>query len=157
MYHVSVLHNVLGGDMAKVTVTEAARLAGIARQHLYRAYINTGKLSIDKDFNGRPVVDTSELLRVFGELKVSHEDDEKRHFKTVEKTNINTVSRNEVDGKDEVITLLRQELEESKAREKEILEKADARELWLRQQLERAQAVLTNQSATVKRRWWWPW
>ncbi len=143
--------------MAKVTVTEAARLAGIARQHLYRAYINTGKLSIDKDFNGRPVVDTSELLRVFGELKVSHEDDEKRHFKTVEKTNINTVSRNEVDGKDEVITLLRQELEESKAREKEILEKADARELWLRQQLERAQAVLTNQSATVKRRWWWPW
>lgn len=143
--------------MAKVTVTEAARLAGIARQHLYRAYINTGKLSIDKDFNGRPVVDTSELLRVFGELKVSHEDDEKRHLKTVDKTNINTVSRNEVDGKDEVITLLRQELEESKAREKEILEKADARELWLRQQLERAQAVLTNQSATVKRRWWWPW
>ena len=143
--------------MAKVTVTEAARLAGIARQHLYRAYINTGKLSIDKDFNGRPVVDTSELLRVFGELKVSHEDDEKRHFKTVEKTNINTVSRNEVDGKDEVITLLRQELEESKAREKEILEKADARELWLRQQLERSQAVLTNQRATVKRRWWWPW
>lgn len=151
-----MLQNVLDGDMAKVTVTEAARLAGIARQHLYRAYINTGKLSIDKDFNGRPVVDTSELLRVFGELKVSHEDDEKRHFKTVEKTNINTVSRNEVDGKDEVITLLRQELEESKAREKEILEKADARELWLRQQLERAQAVLTNQSATVKRRWW-PW
>jgi 2',3'-cyclic-nucleotide 2'-phosphodiesterase (5'-nucleotidase family) len=157
MYHVSVLHNVLGGDMAKVTVTEAARLAGIARQHLYRAYINTGKLSIDKDFNGRPVVDTSELLRVFGELKVSHEDDEKRHIKTTDKTNINTVSQNEIDGKDEVITLLRQELEESKAREKEILEKADARELWLRQQLERSQAVLTNQRATVKRRWWWPW
>jgi 2',3'-cyclic-nucleotide 2'-phosphodiesterase (5'-nucleotidase family) len=143
--------------MAKVTVTEAARLAGIARQHLYRAYINTGKISIDKDLNGRPMVDTSELLRVFGDLKVSHDDDGRRHFKIADTTNINTVSRNEIDGKDEVIALLRQELEESKAREKEILEKADARELWLRQQLERAQAMLTNQSATVKRRWWWPW
>jgi 2',3'-cyclic-nucleotide 2'-phosphodiesterase (5'-nucleotidase family) len=140
--------------MAKVTVTEAARLAGIARQHLYRAYINTGKLSIDKDFNGRPVVDTSELLRVFGELKVSLDDDERRHEETVEKTNENIVSHHENNAKDEVISLLRQELEESKAREKEILEKADARELWLRQQLERAQAVLTSQSATVKRRWW---
>ena len=140
--------------MAKVTVTEAARLAGIARQHLYRAYINTGKLSIDKDFNGRPVVDTSELLRVFGELKVSLDDDERRHEETVKKTNENIVSHHENNAKDEVISLLRQELEESKAREKEILEKADARELWLRQQLERAQAVLTSQSATVKRRWW---
>ena len=143
--------------MAKVTVTEAARLAGIARQHLYRAYINTGKLSIDKDFSGRPVVDTSELVRVFGELKVSLDDDGKRHKETVEKTNINMVSRNEIDAKDEVIALLKQELEESKAREKEILEKADARELWLRQQLERSQAVLTSQSATVKRRWWQFW
>ena len=143
--------------MAKVTVTEAARLAGIARQHLYRAYINTGKMSIDKDFNGRPVVDTSELVRVFGELKGSFDDDGKRHKETVEKANINMVSHNEIDAKDEVIALLKQELEESKAREKEILEKADARELWLRQQLERAQAVLTSQGATVRRPWWQFW
>ena len=100
------------------------------------------------------MVDTSELLRVFGELKVSLDDDERRHEETVKKTNENIVSHHENNAKDEVISLLRQELEESKAREKEILEKADARELWLRQQLERAQAVLTSQSATVKRRWW---
>ena len=67
------------------------------------------------------------------------------------------VSHNEIDAKDEVIALLKQELEESKAREKEILEKADARELWLRQQLERAQAVLTSQGATVRRPWWQFW
>jgi len=140
--------------MVKVTVTEAARLAGIARQHLYRAYINTGKLSVDKDFNGRPVVDTAELLRVFGEIKAHPESDEKRRVETIEKHNINTVSHDEIDRKDEVIALLRRELEESKTREKEILEKADARELWLRQQLERAQAVLTDQRATGKRRWW---
>ena len=152
-----MLHNVQDGDMAKVTVTEAAKLAGIARQHLYRAYINTGKLSIDKDFNGRPVVDTSELLRVFGDLKMSLDGDEKRHIETIEKTGKNIVSHHESNAKDEVISILRQELEESKAREKEILEKANARELWLRQQLERAQAVLTDQGATMKRRWWQFW
>ncbi|HUW51547.1 MAG TPA: hypothetical protein VMV75_11090 [Sulfuricella sp.] len=55
--------------MAKVSISEAARLAGISRQHLYKRYITPGLLTVEKDGDSSPMIDTSELLRVFGELK----------------------------------------------------------------------------------------
>jgi len=54
--------------MALVSVSQAARLAGISRQHLYRKYIKPGEISVQRDDKGDPVIDTSELLRVFGLL-----------------------------------------------------------------------------------------
>jgi DNA-binding NtrC family response regulator len=54
--------------MALVSVSQAARLAGISRQHLYRKYIKPGEISVQRDGKGDPVIDTSELLRVFGRL-----------------------------------------------------------------------------------------
>ena len=54
--------------MAQVSVTKAAALAGVSRSTFYRSYINTGKVSVGSDQQGNPVVDTSELLRVFGVL-----------------------------------------------------------------------------------------
>lgn len=51
--------------MANVTITEAARLAGISRQYLYTKYIKPGVLSVKKDNDGKPYIDTSELLRAF--------------------------------------------------------------------------------------------
>lgn len=60
--------------MAKVCISEAARLAGVSRQHLYKKWITPGLLSVEKDGGNPPVIDTSELLRVFGELKgLGHE------------------------------------------------------------------------------------
>ncbi|WP_141738599.1 hypothetical protein [Acidithiobacillus caldus] len=142
--------------MAKVTVTEAARLVGLTRQHLYRAYITKGKLSIDRDFNGRPMVDTSELLRVFGELKETLDCDKWRHQETVSDDGYDAVSHGDERSEVEIIRLLKQELAEAKAREKEILERAAEREAWLRQQLERAQAVLTDQRQ-ISKPWWKFW
>lgn len=55
--------------MAKVSISEAARLAGISRQHLYSKYITPGLLTVERDGMNSPLIDTSELLRVFGELK----------------------------------------------------------------------------------------
>ena len=55
--------------MAKVSISEAARLAGISRQHLYKKWISPGLLTVEKDGEAPPLIDTSELLRVFGELK----------------------------------------------------------------------------------------
>lgn len=55
--------------MAKVSISEAARLAGISRQHLYSKYITPGLLTVERDGMSPPLIDTSELLRVFGELK----------------------------------------------------------------------------------------
>ncbi len=54
--------------MALVSVSQAARLAGISRQHLYRKYIKPGEISVQRDDKSDPVIDTSELLRVFGRL-----------------------------------------------------------------------------------------
>ncbi len=54
--------------MALVSVSQAARLAGISRQHLYRKYIKPGDISVQRDDKSDPVIDTSELLRVFGRL-----------------------------------------------------------------------------------------
>ena len=47
-----------------------------------------------------------------------------------------------VQAKDEVISGLREQLRE-----------ASEREIWLRQQLERTQAILSDQRTTEKRRW----
>ena len=55
--------------MAKVSITTAAKLAGVSRSTLYRSYINKGLLSISKDQKDKRCIDTSELLRVFGTLQ----------------------------------------------------------------------------------------
>ena len=55
--------------MALVNFTQAAKMAGISRSYFHRKYIKQGVLSVSTDSDGNKKVDTSELLRVFGELK----------------------------------------------------------------------------------------
>jgi len=59
--------------MALVNLTEAATLSGISRAHLYKHYINTGNISVINSPSGRRMIDTSEILRVFGTLHGSTE------------------------------------------------------------------------------------
>ena len=54
--------------MAILTLTQAAKTAGIARSTLYRA-IRNGRLSVISKPNGSKGIDTSELQRVFGPLQ----------------------------------------------------------------------------------------
>ena len=54
--------------MAQLRIAAAARAAGKDRGTLNR-YIKSGKLSTTKDASGCTVIETAELLRVFGELK----------------------------------------------------------------------------------------
>ncbi len=54
--------------MAQLRIAAAARAVGKDRGTLNR-YIKSGKLSTTKDATGCTVIETSELLRVFGELK----------------------------------------------------------------------------------------
>lgn len=56
--------------MAKVSISEAARLTGKSRTTLHRL-IKTGELSICSGERNAKLVDTSELLRVFGHLSLS--------------------------------------------------------------------------------------
>lgn len=54
--------------MPKHNQTEAAQLVGVSRKTIQR-YCKSGKLSFSRDRQGLPQIDTSELMRVFGDLK----------------------------------------------------------------------------------------
>lgn len=49
------------------TISEAAKMTGVNRRTIYR-YIKSGKLSASVTSDKKTVIDTSELLRVFGVL-----------------------------------------------------------------------------------------
>ena len=51
--------------MARLTISEAARQAGISRQYLHTRYIKRGLLTAFKDELDRPYVESADLLRVF--------------------------------------------------------------------------------------------
>ena len=54
--------------MALVTITEASKLTGKARKTLY-SHLKQGKLSSCLQRDGTKQIDTSELIRVYGEIK----------------------------------------------------------------------------------------
>ena len=55
-------------ETTRLNVTQAAKVAGIARSTLNRA-IKNGRVSISRDGQGNPFIDKSELERVYGDLK----------------------------------------------------------------------------------------
>ena len=58
--------------MALVTKSEASSLTGKSIKTIYR-HIDTGKLSSTLDENNKKQVDTAELVRVYGEIKIDDE------------------------------------------------------------------------------------
>lgn len=52
--------------MARLGIMAAAETAGVSRATIWRA-IKAGRLSTDTDARGRRVIDSAELLRVFGD------------------------------------------------------------------------------------------
>jgi hypothetical protein len=54
--------------MTELSISQAARAAGKTRATLYK-YIKSGSLSVRTSPAGKKVIDSSELIRVFGELK----------------------------------------------------------------------------------------
>lgn len=114
--------------MANVSISKAAKLAGVSRTALYKSYINKGLISVSRDEAGKKCIDTSEILRVFGELK---NDDEGLQVDTpVNPTETGQVSTNTA--KDFEIKLLQGQLEESKKREQE----AQEREAWYKKKID---------------------
>jgi len=134
--------------MAKVNISEAARMVGKSRSHLYEKYINTGAITVDSDREGRKVIDTSELIRVFGSL---HIDDNTKDVREVNKGHI------ENNHNDMVVSALQSEnevlREYLRAREQEVA--------WLREQISKTTALLTHQRDNLGpkqgKRWWWLW
>lgn len=71
--------------MAEISVSKAARMAGKGRSTIQR-HIKEGKLSAGKDESGNPVIDVSELIRVYGTIKAdeSGKPDSVKQLDTVE-------------------------------------------------------------------------
>ena len=118
--------------MPKLTISEAARMAQISRQHLYRKFINPGKISVSKE-DDKVFIEASELLRVFPNAKyVTSENNQNPH---VVQQNI-TVT-------DEIVTLLKTQLAEAKEREE-----------WYKSQIEdlRGQNVLLLEDKSGKKK-----
>lgn len=59
--------------MAKLNISHAAKAAGIARRTLQR-HIEKGKVSYETGKHGRKLIDTAELIRVYGDLKARGTD-----------------------------------------------------------------------------------
>jgi DNA-binding transcriptional MerR regulator len=116
--------------MSKVTISEAARLAGISRTQLYRGFINKGKISVTKD-NEKVSIDLSELLRVFPDIK--HDTADTLH-NVAESNTQNTHEQTEV------VTLLREQLQ----RAEQQLQEAKDREEWFRQQIDELRQQQSN-------------
>lgn len=60
--------------MAKHSISEAAKLTGKARSTLHR-HLKDGKISKERDADGQPVIDTAELVRVYGPLQAQDSSD----------------------------------------------------------------------------------
>jgi len=104
--------------MSKLSISEAARLSGISRNHLYNKYINKGVISVITDDN-KPFIEASELLRVFPNAKIITD---------------NTLQDNSTYDKysAELVLLLKEQLEHAQ----EQIVKAEHREAWLQSQID---------------------
>ncbi len=85
--------------MAKLNLTQAANAVGIARGTLYN-HIKKGKVSYELTLKGQKVIDTAELIRVYGELK----NDEI----PIERSRESSIEQNETPQTPEIIQTLRQ-------------------------------------------------
>lgn len=114
--------------MPKVSISEAARLTGKPRSTLHR-HIASGALSKESDGQGRPVLDISELERVYGPLGQAGvlQSGAVLHPAT---TKTVAADRVEIEGLRRENALLRGELEDVKREREKWQEEADS---WRKQ------------------------
>lgn len=122
--------------MAKLNISQAAKRVGVSRQTFYR-HIEKKGISTTKDADGNPLIDVSELLRVYGALQGG--DDKRnappRQRGTLSNDNPDTALQVELD------TLRREKMEALEARAVKAEREAD---LW-REQAETLRRLLTDQ------------
>ncbi len=118
--------------MAQVSITQAAKLAGISRSNLYKSYIDKGLISVSKDEKDKPCIDISELIRVFPVLQGdSLKEDSTGHHSTPDDTKEKEDSAE--------VTALKSEIDQLKQQ----LSKSEEREGWY-------QAQIKNMTDTMK-------
>ena len=126
--------------MAKVSISEAIRMAGVSRSHFYNKYINKGLISVQVE-DDKKLIEISELIRVFGNIQV--ENSTKEQIRTVEDIE-------NIPDSTKIIELLEQQLLEYKQREIE----AKSREEWLQKQIDELRQQQNNllENKAIKRK-----
>ncbi len=102
--------------MTLLTLTQAAKTAGIARSTLYRA-IRNGRISVVSQPDGSKGVDTSELQRVFGPLQYTTEPTRQR-----DAPQDVALLQARIDALERENGLLRDEIQASRERESKLLD-----------------------------------
>ena len=115
--------------MARITISAAAKRAGIARQNLYSNYINAGKITVGTDERGNKFIDTAEIIRVFGSLKPEEDDSDDV---TQNRRKVTIVNDSQNGGLQVEVRLLREQmadkneqLQEYRQREQRLLDQVD--------------------------------
>jgi hypothetical protein len=138
--------------MALVSISQAAKLAGINRSNFYTSYLNQGKISVVRDERNRPCVDTSELLRVFGSLKsegLGIQQDTTPSY---------TLGQNATDsGLYPLVEQLKQQLAESKEREQQALEREQFYQQQLKELTQTIKLLEYKPEPPPRRGWQWWW
>lgn len=153
--------------MAKVSISEAARLVGISRSNLYKTYIKQGKISLTANHQGKPEVDTSELLRVFGSLQQCTDTvDRSRQQETPRVDSGGQGVTSLLSGSNNLVLnenqQLREQLQATQLRlelMQDQLNKADEQAEWYKRQIEDLVGTVRllehqNQTPSPKKRWW---
>ena len=145
-----------------VNVSQAAKLANISRDTFYKNYINKGKISVSRDGRNRPMVDTSEILRVFGSLHtdtVKNPTDQTQSY--TKKDSICTVLTPSEAAKIQQLEQENQHLKERLAELQQLHQEAKDREQWQRGQIEKLTDTLKLLEAPKEQKkstlWWKFW
>ena len=148
-----------------VNVSQAAKLANISRDTFYKNYINKGKISISRDGRNRPMVDTFEILRVFGSLHTDIvKDPTDRTQNYTKKDSALTPLTPLETAKIQQIEQENQHLKERLAEFQQLHQEAKEREQWQRGQIEKLTdtvKLLEVPKPTLlvssSRQWWQFW
>lgn len=140
--------------MAKtlLNLSQAAQAAGITRRTLYN-HVKQGKVTVSRDEKNNPVVDVSELIRVYGNVnipekqipRISHRENSQKNFPLEQFQSM----QKELSDLRQAVTLM---LEDKTAREEERRQHDDERRK-LQAEVDR----LTTELAQKKKHFWSDW
>lgn len=134
--------------MAKLTITEAIKRSPVGRSQFYAKYVEGGLITISVDGSGKKYVESSELLRCFGEMKGMLSDNPSESSPVDLKSDNTGHDNNE---QSEVIKLLKEQLAKAEIREEKYL--AHIASLTLR--LEPPKESIPAKRSNIISRWWY--
>jgi hypothetical protein len=132
----------------QLTVSQAARAARKSKGQISRM-VKSGRISADRDEDGRPRIDASELLRVYPNADLEKRDaTAKQETREKQEThNDNSAVRAQLELMREERDRLIAELDRERRERNQDREKAVEREEWLKGQVETTQRLLEDHRA----------